>query len=32
VNAGGAETGAQGIDFFGIPQARTFVFTVVITK
>jgi hypothetical protein len=32
VNAGGAETGAQGIDFFGIPQARTFVFTIVITK
>ena len=32
VNAGGAETGAQGIDFFGIPQARTIVFTVILTK
>jgi len=32
VNAGGAETGAQGIDFFGIPQTRTFVFTVILTR
>jgi TonB-linked SusC/RagA family outer membrane protein len=32
VNAGGSETGAQGIDFFGIPQARSFIFTVTITK
>jgi TonB-linked SusC/RagA family outer membrane protein len=32
VNAGGAETGAQGIDFFGIPQTRSFVFTVILTR
>jgi TonB-linked SusC/RagA family outer membrane protein len=32
VNAGGAETGAQGIDFFGIPQTRSFTFTVTIIK
>lgn len=32
VNAAGAETGAQGIDFFGIPQSRSFVFTVTLTR
>jgi len=32
VNAGGAETGAQGIDYFGIPQTRSFVFTLTLTR
>jgi hypothetical protein len=32
VNAGGAETGAEGIDYFGVPQTRSFVFTLTITR
>jgi TonB-linked SusC/RagA family outer membrane protein len=32
VSAGGAESGVQGIDYFGVPQTRTFLFTLTITR
>ena len=32
VSAGGAESGVQGIDAFGVPQTRTFLFTLNITR
>jgi TonB-linked SusC/RagA family outer membrane protein len=32
VSAGGAESGVQGIDYFGTPQTRTFLFTLTITR
>jgi TonB-linked SusC/RagA family outer membrane protein len=32
VSAGGAESGVQGIDYFGVPQTRSFLFTLTITR
>jgi TonB-linked SusC/RagA family outer membrane protein len=32
VDAGGAESGSQGIDYFGIPQTRSFVFSLTLTR